>query len=1004
MSAVNGFELVHEREIPEYKTRAKLYRHLKTGAELLSMENDDENKTFGITFRTPPADSTGLPHILEHAVLGGSRKYQAKEPFVELIKGSLYTFINAITFGDHTSYPVASTNTQDFYNLVDVYLDAVFHPLITPHHLAQEGWHYELNHLDDPLIYKGVVFNEMKGAYSSPDGLLGRNTIRRLFPDNVYGRDSGGDPKVMPELTYEQFKQFHQTYYHPSNAMIYFYGDDDPARRFEVLERYLANFERAEVDSAVSFHPPFPEPQHHVLPYAVDPGTDGRKKGYTHMAWALPETADPELVWGLSILSYAIVGTQASPLRKALLDSGLGEDLTGSGLSTRMKQMTFSAGMKGMNTADSAKVESLILATLEKLATEGIEPDMVEAAINSIEFSLRENNTGSFPRGLSLMFRALGNWVYDLDPLLPVQFEAALAAVKNNLANPAYLPDLIRTHLLDNPHRITLVLQPDPELRQREETAEKEKLAAVKTSLNEAQLQQIMAETAELKRRQEAPDTPENLAAIPRLTLADLERQIRTIPSEEVGFQNGRILHHDLFTNGILYLDIAFDFHTVPADLLPYLSLFLSCLVQIGTEKEDYVKLSQRIGRKTGGIWGSSLVSSIRKFEPQGKFEPQIFTDDTDQTDQIGVNPSYPSISVVKSPPTAARLLLRGKATLPQLPDLLAIMQDILLTIRLDNRDRFRQIVLKAKAAKESGLVPAGNSVVATRLHAYFNEADWVAEQMGGLNYLFFLRQVAQDIETDWPGVLQKLEQVRGLVINQNNYLCNVTLDATSYAQIRPQLEQLLAALPAHPAQTVQWNPALVPQHEGLTIPAQVNYVGKAANLYELGYQLHGSISVITRYLRTTWLWDKVRVQGGAYGVSCGFDRDSGVLTYTSYRDPNLVGTLDVYNQSGNFLRQLNLPQDELVKGIIGTIGAMDGYQLPDAKGYTSLVRYLIGITDADRQQYRDEVLATTPADFQTFADVLDRVAAQGYVAVMGSVEGITAVNTNNWLKVTKVM
>lgn len=996
MSAVNGFELVREQEISEYKTRAKVYRHLKTGAELLSMENDDENKAFGITFRTPPADSTGLPHILEHAVLGGSRKYQAKEPFVELIKGSLYTFINAITFGDHTSYPVASTNTQDFYNLVDVYLDAVFHPLITPHHLAQEGWHYELNRLDDPLIYKGVVFNEMKGAYSSPDGLLGRTTMQRLFPNNVYGLDSGGDPKVMPELTYEQFKQFHQTYYHPSNALIYFYGDDDPARRLEMLEGYLANFERAEVDSAVSFHPPFPEPQRHIVPYAVDPGTDGSKKGFTHMAWALPETADPELVWGFSTLSHAIVGTQASPLRKALLDSGLGEDLTGSGLSTRAKQMTFSVGMKGMNTADSAKVESLILATLEKLATEGIEPEMVEAAVNSIEFSLRENNTGSFPRGLSLMFRALGNWIYDLDPLVPIQFEKALTAIKTNIANPDYLPGLIRTHLLNNPHRVTILLQPDTDLRQQEETAEKDKLAAIKARLSDAELQQIMAETAELKRRQETPDTLENLAAIPRLTLADLERQIRTIPSEEAVFQNGRILHHDLFTNGILYLDVAFDFHTVPADLLPYLSLFLSCLVQIGTEKEDYVKLSQRIGRKTGGIWGSSLVSSMRKFEPQ------IYTDGTDQTRE---NPPHLRLSASHfSPPTAARLLLRGKSTLPQLPDLLAIMQDILLTIRLDNRDRFRQIVLKAKAAKESGLVPGGNSVVATRLHAYFNEADWVAEQMGGLNYLFFLRQVAQDIETDWPGVLQKLEQVRGLVINQNNFLCNVTLDAANYAQIRPQLEQFLVALPAHPTQPVEWNPTLVPQHEGLTIPAQVNYVGKAANLYDLGYQLHGSISVITRYLRTTWLWDKVRVQGGAYGASCSFDRDSGVLTYTSYRDPNLASTLEAYDQSGSFLRQLDLPQDELVRSIIGTIGAMDGYQLPDAKGYTSLVRHLIGITDADRQQYRDEVLSTTLAAFKAFADVLDQVAAQGQVVVMGSVEGITAVNTPTWLKVTKVL
>ena len=975
----NGFELLVEKMIPDINTKARYFRHHKTGAEVLSLENDDENKTFGITFRTPPTDSTGLPHIMEHSVLCGSRKYPLKEPFVELLKGSLKTFLNAFTYPDKTCYPVASQNKQDFYNLVDVYLDAVFHPRLSPQILAQEGWHYELENPDDPLVYKGVVFNEMKGAYSSPENVLGRYIQQSLFPDNAnYSVDSGGDPKEIPNLTFEQFQKFHQTYYHPSNARIFFYGDDDPDERLRLLTTYLDEFQRLEVNSKISLQPLSNQPQRLRYTYAVDEA-DGESgnKGYLTVNWLMPDIPELEQRLSLQILSYILVGTSASPLRKALIDSGLGEDVTGGGMAGHLRQMFFSTGLKGMALQDADQVETLILGTLQSLVEEGIDPDMIEAAINTVEFQLRENNTGAFPRGLSLMLRSLGNWLYERDPLEPLALEAPLAVIKEKIAaDKRFFEALVDQYLVQNKHRTVLTLVPDPEQRQRDDAAEKERLSQVRDRMNDGDLQSVIEEAQALKLRQETPDPPEALAKLPRLKLSDLDKQNKIIPISILDEGGTKTLYHDLFTNGIVYLDVGFNMHTLPADLLPYFPLFSNALLRVGTESEDFVKLSQRIGRKTGGIWTSSLTSSLRAGEG-----------------------------------SAAWFLLRGKSTIDQTSDLLAIMQDVLLTVKLDNPERIKQLILESKARQETGLVPGGHSVVDTRLRARFNEADWLDEQLGGISQLFFTRHLVEQIDKDWPALLAKLEAIRELLLNRQAMFYNVTLDESNWRQFQPKLTEFTASLPgamATAAATLQdWSPDALPEFEGLTIPAQVNYVGKGANLYDLGYQLHGSISVITNFLRTSWLWERVRVQGGAYGGFCLFDQESGVLTYLSYRDPNLLSTLENYDQTSDFLRTLDLSQDEVTKNVIGAVGRLDGYQLPDAKGYSSMVRHLIGITDERRQQHRDEILATTAADFKAFVEVLEAVSQQGQVVVMGSHEAIEAANNErggNWLKIQKVL
>lgn len=981
MPLIHGFELLRDETIAELHTRARIYRHVQSGAELMSLENDDENKVFGVTFRTPPTDSTGLPHIMEHAVLAGSRKYPLKEPFVQLVKGSLKTYLNASTYPDKTVYPVASTNLQDFYNLVDVYLDAVFHPLITPHHLAQEGWHYELATVDATPTYKGVVFNEMKGAYSSPDNMLYRYAKQALFPDNAYSHDSGGDPSAIPDLTYAQFQRFHATYYHPANARIFFYGDDDPIERLRLLDEQLRDFHAIPVNGEVALQPPFAAPRRATYTYGVDADSDLQKKTHVQLSWLLPENENAALGMGLSVLSYVLLGTPASPLRKILTESGLGEDLTGGGLSTTLRQMTFSVGMKGVADANVEQVESLIVTTLQTLADEGIDPEMVEAAVNTIEFSLRENNTGSYPRGLSLMLRALTTWLYNRDPLMPLAYEAPLAAVKANLAaDGTYLQGLIKRYLLDNPHCSTVILRPDPEHNQRLAAAEEQRLAAVGATFTAAQREEILEQETELKRRQEAIDPPEALAALPMLTLGDLEREVKTIPLDVQPLaQDGatsEILYHDLFTNGIVYLNVGFNLRALPQALLPYIHLFGRALVEMGTMREDYVKLQQRIGRKTGGVWHGVLLATAE------------------------------DANVTQQDETLAKFLLSGKATVAQLPELLAILRDVLCEVKLDDRERFRQIVLKAKARNESSLVPSGHSVVNGRLRASFNTAYWADEEMGGLNYLFFLRRLAERIEHDWAGVLADLESVRSHLINRDGLLVNVTLDSDNWRAAQAQVTDFIAALPLGPSHLPPWTPTHDSGNEGLIVPAQVNYVGKGANLYELGYRYHGSVAVISNFVRTGWLWDKIRMQGGAYGAFCRFSKRSGVLTFLSYRDPNLLNTLAVYDQTAAILRSTDLNATELTRNIIGAIGAMDGYQLPDAKGYTSMVRYLMGESDAERQQVRDEVLGTTLADFHAFADVLDAVKATGRVVIMGSQQALTNANTERpgWLTLQKVM
>lgn len=966
MTTLHGFELIREAEIAEIRSWARLYRHVRTGAQLLSVENSDENKCFGIAFTTPPPDDTGLPHILEHSVLCGSRRYPTKEPFVELLKTSLNTFLNAMTFDDFTVYPVASTNLQDFYNLVNVYMDAVFYPLINENTLKQEGWHYELDTPDAPLTYKGVVFNEMKSMYSTPEWVQRAVIAKALLPDTPYANDAGGDPSVMPDLTYPQFKAFHETYYHPSNARIYFYGDDDPRERLRMVDEFIAEFERREVDARLPLQPRFDAPR--TVEVGYDAGdTPGENKSLVTVTWLLPEIVDNNRVMALNLLSHILIETPASPLRKALIDSGLGEDLTGEGFSTYQREAVFGTGLKGVSRGNAGKVEPLILDTLRALVADGIAPETINASMNTVEFELREMNTGRFPRGLMMFLRSLPNWIHGGDPLEKMAFGAQIDYVKDALAqNPRFFEELIEQYLLNNPHRVTVLMHPDPQAGERRDAAERARLERARAHMTESDLKQVIADAAELRRIQETPDDPADVAKIPTLKLSDIEREIRTIPLEALEVSGARVLYHDLPTNDILYLDLALDLHTLPEQYIPYIGVFGRVLLEMGTHDADFVALTQRIGAKTGGIDATALTG-------------------TTVSDQKGV----------------AYSVLRAKCLPHQVDDLFAILNDILLNVNLNNPERLLQLVLEDKAQMEAYISLVGQMYINYRLNAHFSEEGWVNEQISGISQLMFLRQLAERIQSDWAGVRGDLEAIMRLLVNRNSLLVNVTLDAANWASVQPRLAAFLAGIPAQPVQTHTWARAPLPAAEAIAVPAQVNFVGKAANLLELGYEPDGSAAVVLKTLNLDYLWNRIRVQGGAYGGAGRFNPFTGVMTFLSWRDPNLTGTLSTYDAAADYLARLELSDDELEKAIIGAVGDLDAYQLPDAKGYTSLSRYLIGYDDTLRQQYRDELLSTTQKDFKAFGAVLARMKDAAKIAVVTSPASAQQANESGAVSLT---
>ncbi|MDE7240475.1 insulinase family protein [Desulfovibrio sp.] len=969
--ARHGFTLAEERQLPEVGGTARLWRHDATGAELLSIVNADENKCFGVSFRTPPADSTGVAHILEHSVLCGSERYPVKEPFVELLKGSLQTFLNAFTFPDKTCYPVASANLQDFYNLIDVYLDAVFHPRISEDIFRQEGWHVEAGPGEAPWTYKGVVYNEMKGAYSSPDSVLAEKSQQAVFPDTLYSLDSGGDPERIPDLSYAAFREFHRRHYQPGNARFFFWGDDPEDERLARIDaelQRLASRAPEPADEAVPLQKRLAAPRRVEVPYAAAPG---ETRALFTVNWLLGERGDVAEALLMEMLEHILEGLPGSPLRLALISSGLGEDTTGCGLETDLRQMYYSTGLKGVALEDVPRAEALILDTLRGLAENGIPREAVEAAVNSVEFAYRENNSGRFPRGLAAMIQALSTWLYGGDPLAPLAWEAPLQAIKARIAagEPVFEEALAR-NFLDNPHRAHVVLLPDAKLGETRLAAEAARLEALRAGASPRERARIEEETRRLEEAQAAPDSPEALATIPALGLSDLPPRNKPLPLAERSLPQ-TALAHELPTAGIAYASLLLPVTRLPERLLPLLPLFCRALTETGTARRDMAALGAHMAAKTGGV-GATPLTGLK----------------------------------LGSRETFCHVALSGKAVYDKIPDLFAIMEEVLLEPARDSdmlAERLGQMLLEEKARLEYGIQAAGHATVSARLRARYTGEGALAERLAGLSYLESVRALLGRLEEAPESVLADLEELRRRIVTGGGVIFDCTAEAEGLALAESHAASLLARLPggSAPADGVDiaaFAPMTgLPRAEALITPAQVNYVGKAANLYDLGYAWHGSASVILRYLRMGRLWDEVRVRGGAYGVFCNLDRVGGTLVCASYRDPNVERTIAAYDGLADFLRGVPPDRARLTQAIVGAVGDLDAYLLPDARGARALGTWLSGNTEVLRQRTREEMLATTAEDFVRFADTLEKAAEAGEISVLGGPKAEAAARAGGW-------
>ena len=957
------FTLVEERSMAEVNGTARFYRHNATGAQIVSVTNDDENKVFGVTFRTPPKNSTGVAHILEHSVLCGSKKYPTKEPFLVLLQSSLQSFLNAFTFPDKTCYPVASANLQDFYNLIDVYIDAVFHPIISENIFRQEGWHLEAETSDGPWLYKGVVYNEMKGVYSSPDSRLSEESQHAIFPDTLYSLDSGGRPDEIPSLSYEEFRDFHSRYYHPSNSRFFFWGDDPEEERLAIVARALAGKGHCDVDSSISLQPAFAAPTRVTRAY---PAEKGAKCLFT-VNWLTGKRGDLERTLTLEMLQHILEGMPGSPLRRALISSGLGEDTTGDGLQMDLAQTSYSTGLKGVAEEDLPRAEELIFSTLKELAEKGIDKSLVEAAVNTVEFSYRESNTGNFPQGLAAMLQCLATWLYDENPLDSLAWEKPLASIKERLAkgDPVF-EEAIRTLFLENPSRATVVLTPDEGLAARIEEEEAARVSAAQAAMSLKEREEVVRITRELQKAQATPDTPEALASIPSLGLGDLPSHNRLTQRAIQETSDFTMVGHELPTRGVAYMNLLIPLPKLPVRLVPPLSLFLRTFRDVGTARRDYTELGALIAAKTGGL-GASLT----------------MVNHTDGNLRCYLN-------------------LTGKAVSSKVQDLFDILNEILLEPIKDKdvlSQRLKEMLLEDKAGLEQDLVASGHKAASTRVLTHFSPAAVIGEAMDGIHYLNTLRSRLDNWDTALPQLLEDLDELRRLLVVARPGVVHCVGSTDDMENVARLAEHVWHALPggARVEGTQCISLAAPVGAEVFATPSQVNYVAKGCNLKALGYSYHGSAAVIMRHLARSYLWEQVRVLGGAYGAFCSLDRTSGNFVCSSYRDPNVEKTVAVYDSMADYLAGISLTREDLTRAIVGTIGDLDLYRLPEARGAYSLGRWLAGESDEALQALREEILSTTNDDFRAFAPILKEAASKGETCVIGGANAARAAEEKGW-------
>lgn len=966
-----AYKILEKTYIEELKSEAWLLKHEKSGARVAVLSNEDINKVFHVAFRTPPKDSTGVAHILEHSVLCGSDEFPVKDPFVELVKGSLNTFLNAMTYSDKTVYPVASCNDTDFQNLMHVYLDAVFRPNIYEHKeiFLQEGWHYELESVDGPLKYNGVVYNEMKGAFSSPEQVLYRKISQTLYPDTTYGVESGGDPANIPDLSYEQFLDFHRRYYHPSNAWLYLYGNMDVEEKLRFIdEHYLSRYDEITVDSSIKMQAPFETMQEVYSSFAVSDDSELKENTYLSYNVVVGTSLDRELYLGMQVLEYVLMSSPGAVLKKALLESGIGQDVFGE-LDNGVLQPYMSIIVKNAEAEQKEDFMNIIRETLTELVKEGISRKSLMAAINYYEFKYREGDFGRYPAGLMYGLQMMDSWLYyERKPFIHIQASDTFELLKEK-ADQGYFEQLIQKYLLDNNHSSLLILTPEKGLTEKTEAETAKKLAEYKAGLSAEALEAMTEQTKALKKYQEEPSAPEDMEKIPILEIEDIEPKPQPFYNHFEEIQGYSSLYHDVESRGIVYVKWIFDTGSVPFENIPYIGLLSSVLGNVDTKQYDYTELADEINIHTGGIRANTNI----------------------YTEQGSTDILYPKLEVVM------------KVLLPKLFDGVKLMGEIMSESCLSDTKRLKEIIGQLKSRLEMMMNGNGHTVAVNRATSFMSLAGIYREYEEGMAYYRFIEKMNKDFEAQKDALVSGLEETAKMIFRKENLLIDVTGSDMSLKEVvgvmTEVLEPVLASEQALEADKV--NPekeeGLLPEvksalrqsmegifSEAYTTAGMVQYDACAGNFARAGYAYHGALSVLKVMMNYDYLWIRLRVQGGAYGCMCGFS-PNGTGYFTSYRDPNLKETYDVYEGAVDYVKNYEADERTMRKFIIGAVSGVDVPLGASDKGARSLSAWLTHTSYEKLEKNRYELLHADVETIRSLYGIVDVVVHSGLRCVVGN-------------------
>ena len=946
------YEILDEHRVEDVQSDGFILRHKKSGARIAVLSNNDDNKVFYIGFRTPPEDETGVPHIIEHTTLCGSKKFPVKDPFIELAKGSLNTFLNAMTYPDKTVYPVASCNDQDFKNLMDVYLDAVFNPNITKYEeiFKQEGWHYELTGKDDELKINGVVYNEMKGAYSSPDEVLSSQIYRSLFPDNTYSKDSGGNPEYIPKLTYEAYLDFYHKYYHPSNSYIYLYGDMDVVERLEWLDKeYLSLYDYKKVNSEINKQPAFDEIKNVEAQYSITMDDSQENKTYLSYNRVVGDTLDEMLYQAFDVLDYALVSSPGAPVKQALIDAGIGDDVYGS-YDAGILQPVFSFVAKNANASQADEFESIIENTLKEVVKTGINKEALLAGINSSEFKFREADFGQFPKGLLFGLNCLDSWLFDdMKPFIHLECLGTFAKLRKAV-DTDYFEKLIQEYLLDNTHGSSVTVKPMRGLGNEREEALAKELSDYKASLSDEEIKKLIEDTEHLKKYQEEPSSDEDLRKLPMLTRADMKKNAMPFSNIEDELLDVKVVRHDIESNGIDYISFLFDAGDFAQSELGYLGFFTNALGLVSTEKYSYTDLANATNIYTGGIsTGTASHPDIKdRYNFVFKFEVKL------------------------------------KVLEKNLDKALELMEQMLLSSDFTDTKRLGELVAQIKARLQANLSSSGHLVAAMRSMSSFSRYALYQDELKGIAFYRSICRIEKELSESPKSVSDKLAAIAKKLFARNRMLISFTGNNEAYCNAKPSLEKVIAGFDKMSAVGNQAEVHFNTAKEAFIDASQIQYVAKTGDFICEGYEYTGALRLLRIILSYDYLWINVRVKGGAYGCMNTFLR-SGESYFVSYRDPNLSDTLDVYDRIPEYIKSFSPDERDMTKYIIGTFSALDTPMNPEAKGSRSLSAYLEGITYEQIQKERNEILNAQPEDIRRLADLVEAVLKKDSICVIGN-------------------